>query len=90
MLPVRMNSCGRYPFTNGVWRPPSSCAPVAGRCGAGGTNLAEHVHVRLELLVRGERARLAEDLALVDVLLLQAAHQRAQVVAGLAAALHRS
>ena len=44
--------------------------------------LAQDVNFRLELLVRLDRARLGDDLAALDVFLLRAAQQHADVVAG--------
>src|SRR5207248_1332657 len=46
--------------------------------------LLEDVDLGLELLVRRHRARLGENLAALDVFLLGAAEERADVVAGLA------
>ena len=46
--------------------------------------LAQDVDLRLELGVRGDRARLDDDLAALDVLALDAAQQQADVLAGLA------
>src|SRR5262249_26978380 len=45
--------------------------------------LLEDVHLRLQLLVRLDRARLREDLPALDLLTLGAAEQRADVVASL-------
>ena len=45
--------------------------------------LGEHVHLGLELRVRGDRTRLGQHLAALDVLALDAAEQGADVVTGL-------
>src|SRR3954449_5740790 len=46
--------------------------------------LLQHVHLGLELRVRGDRPRLAQHLPALDVLALRTAQQAADVVAGLA------
>src|SRR5450759_383171 len=46
--------------------------------------LAQDVNLGLELLVRGDRTRLADDLPALDLLALDAAQQQADVVAGAA------
>src|SRR4051812_33898222 len=45
--------------------------------------LAQHVHLGVEVRVRRDRARLAENLAALHLLALRAAEQRTRVVAGL-------
>src|ERR1051326_2922509 len=45
--------------------------------------LGEHVHLRLEVGVRGDRAGLGQDLAALHLVLVDAAQQDADVVAGL-------
>src|SRR4051812_48480779 len=58
--------------------------PVEERGVAAALFLLEDVHLGLEVRVRGDRAGLAQHLAALDLLALDAAEQAADVVAGLA------
>src|SRR4051794_14099368 len=81
-----LRALGQVGDAGHVGRAEVELGPIAGeeRRVAAALLLLEDVDLGLELGVRGDRARLAEHLAALDVLTLGAAQQAADVVAGLA------